>query len=84
MSGTDRLFVVVGERNTGALVTRDMANALKATVILQPAHVVVIDVEGGQWEFFESEFLKTSTDEAIGRCCWRHQVTLAARLTDLA
>ena len=67
MSGTDKLFVVVSERTTAALVTRDMANALKATVLIQPAHVVVIDVEGGQWEFFESEFVKTCTDEALAR-----------------
>ena len=67
MSGTDKLFVVVSERNTMAAVTRDLAKALKATVMLQPVHVVVIDVEGGQWELFESEFLKMSTDEAIAR-----------------
>ena len=61
----DKLFVLVNDGVPTAGVTRDLATALKASVLLHPHHVVVIDLESDRWEYFEAEFLRGSTDEDI-------------------
>lgn len=62
MSGTDKLYVVVKEDPPIATVTRDLAKAAKAVRLTRPVNVVVIDVPGGEWEFFEAEFIEMAPD----------------------
>ena len=54
---TGKLYVAVSERVGGA-VTRDPSKAAYSAMLMQPAHVVVIDIEAGEFDFYSAEELR--------------------------
>ena len=54
---TGKLYVIVSQRVGGA-VTRDPSKAAYSASVTQPADVVVIDIEAGEWDFYSAEDLR--------------------------
>ena len=61
---TGNLYVVVSQRVGGA-VTRDPSKAANSANTMQPADVVVIDIDAGEFDFFSAEDLRHVTAQDI-------------------